>query len=285
MTRLPISLTRMARQYGIAAVIGILYGCGGDSTTEQAVAPTPAPTPVAPVPSPVTPTPTLVVKGSASKTQTAAAPSFGSRMLAWVLPRSAHAQTSPAGSPTSMRMKFHALLISPNADCSGPYTEVQRYATVREFDLATNPTLFEGSPPAGTYRCIIFETDDSLGVIPDAAAQAAFPGKCAVGTLYTNDLYRAPDRDFKTQTGALIVARGSRTSPVVDRIYLFASRDPAAANARTGGPSDNQTLMLKTDLIVPGATTLYFDATGGIVGGTDSGAPYCVVERVEIGVR
>lgn len=265
------SLSRAAAAPALAALAFALSACGGGSDASA----------------PPASGPTLVVKGSASRSATAAAPTWGDRLLARLGPRPAHAQTPPAtaGSPTSMQMRFYALLVSANADCSGPYTTVQAFDPPREVDLVANPTLFEGSPPAGTYRCIIFEADDILAVRPDAAAQAAFPGRCLAATTHQTDLYRAPDADYRRPDGTPIIAAGTRAAPVRQRVYYFATTDRAAATARAAGPSATQTLPLASPLIVPTQTTLYFDATNGLLGGVEDGVSFCVVESGVLGFR
>lgn len=255
-----------------AAAVGLgvsLTGCGGSDD-----APPPPP-----------PGPSLVVKGSASRTATAAAPAWHERLLAWLAPRSAQAQAVTAGSPTSMVLRFYSLQISANADCSGPYTTVQTFDPPRDFDLVTNPTLFEGSPAAGTYRCMIFEVDDILRIRADAAAQAAFPGRCAAGSTHSTDLYRAPANDFRRPDGSVITAAGTRAAPIAQRVFMFATTDRAAANARAGGPSSNQSVPLSRPLIVPTQTTLYWDVTNGLLGGVEDGVSFCVVEAGELGFR
>jgi hypothetical protein len=195
---------------------------------------------------------TLVVTGSTSSVATAAAPAWRERLLAWLLPGAAHAAAVTAGSP-------------------------------REFNLFDAPTLFAGTPAAGTYRCLIFEADDLKTIVPDAAAQTAFPAHCRVGTEYTTDLYRAPDNDFRRLDGSVITARGSRAGPVRDRVFFYASTNHAAVTAR--GPSLRQTLTLTAPLVVPGRTTLYVDATNGLLGDVEDGIGFCVVEAGVMGFR
>lgn len=228
--------------------------------------------------------PTLVVKGSASAVATVSA-SWWQRLLALAGLGAVHADVTTAGSPTVLKMRFHALRLSANADCSAPYLTVQVFDPPREFDLVAAPTLFEGSPPPGTYRCIVFEADDHLAVVPDAVAQAAFPGRCRAGVEHVTDLYRSGDPPFRDLAGATIAARGSRGAPVVDRVHFFATTDPAAAQARSGGPAATQTLPLTSALVVPGRTTLYVDATDGLLGDTEDGVDYCVVEAGRMGFR
>jgi hypothetical protein len=265
---------RLFRAAALAGALSVtLVACGGGDD------PAPAPPPPA--------GPSLVVKGSASRTATAAAPGLVQRLFAWLAPRSAHAQASPTGSPTSMKLRFYSLQISPNADCSGPYTVVQTFDPPRELNLFDNPTLFEGSPAGGTYRCVIFEADDLLKIVPDAVARAAFL-QCRTlppGSEYTTDLYRAPNNDFRRPDGSVIVAAGTRAAPVANRVFFYASTDRAAANARSGGPSVNQTVPLASPLVVPGQTTFYLDATNGVLGGVDDGTGFCVVEAGVMGFR
>jgi hypothetical protein len=225
---------------------------------------------------------TLVVTGSTSSVATAAAPAWRERLLAWLLPGAAHAAPVTAGSPTVLRLRFHSLWISPYTDCREP-TVVQTYDPPREFNLFDAPTLFAGTPAAGTYHCLIFEADDLKTIVPDAAAQTAFPAHCRVGTEYTTDLYRAPDNDFRRLDGSVITARGSRAVPVRDRVYFYASTDRAAVTAR--GPSIHQTLPLTAPLVVPGRTTLYVDATNGLLGDVEDGIGFCAVEGGVMGFR
>ncbi len=267
---LAAEIHRVARAAALGGVLAVaLAACGGGSDS-----PPPA-------------GPSLTVKGSASRTATAAAPSWYQRLFAWLAPRSAHAQAGPTGSPTSMKLRFYSLQISQNADCSGPYTVVQTFDPPREVNLFDNPTLFEGSPAAGTYRCLIFEADDLLKIVPDAVARAAFP-QCRTlppGSEYTTDLYRAPDNDFRRPDGSVITAAGTRAAPVANRVFFFATTNPGAATGRSNGPSPNQTVPLASPLVVPGQTTFYLDATNGVLGGVDDGTGFCVVEAGVMGFR
>ncbi|MCX8004603.1 MAG: hypothetical protein N2688_06550, partial [Burkholderiaceae bacterium] len=126
----------------LLAASAVLTACGGGDSASSATAGGSA----------------LVVKGSMSSTARAAASTpWWQRAIAWIAPRAAQAQVATAGSPVSMVLTLHSLQISANADCTGPYVTVQTFSPAREVDLASNPTLFEGSPPAGAYRCLIFE--------------------------------------------------------------------------------------------------------------------------------
>lgn len=254
----------------LVSAVALLAACGGGSDS-----PPPAP-----------PAPTFVVKGSASKTQTADwQQRLVERLLAAIAPRAAQAQAATAGSPTSLKARLFALYLSRNADCSAPFVVSDYGTSPREVDLYTSPTLFEAIPPDGTYPCVIFKLSDQLRMTPDAAAAAAFPGRCVAGVETTTDTYRAPDTDLRDLTGTPIVARGSRAAPVEDIAYFFATTNVAAATGRPGGPSPNQTGQLASPMIVPGQTTLYLDFTNGVLGGVEMGVTYCVAEEGQIGFR
>lgn len=105
------------------------------------------------------------------------------------------------------------------------------------------------------------------------------------GVETTTDVYRAPDTDFRDLAGAAIPARGTRAVPVADIVYFFATTHGAAATGRAGGPSATQVLPLATPMIVPGQTTLYVDATNGMLGDVEDGVSYCVAEAGKIGFR
>lgn len=229
----------------------------------------------------------LVVKGSASSGRTVgAAPTWHQRLLAWVMPRSAQAAPPPAGSPVSMVLTFHSLHVSVNADCTDPYVLVQRFDLPRSFDLVDNPTLFAGSPPPGTYRCVIFEMDDILTIRPDAEAATTFPGQCEEGRDHVTDLYRAPDNDYRNLAGDPINAVGTRAAPGRQRVFTFASYNLAVkARVDSCRPSEHQSVLLSSPLVVPTQTTLYLDATNGVLGDVEDGVPFCVVERGQFGFR
>ena len=237
--------------------------------------------------SPTANAPKLVIIGSASQTAVESAtrqtelPSW----IAWFAPRVAHAQGPTSGSPTALKMSFYTLYLSTNADCTSPVLARDYGSTPTEVNLYTNPTLFSADPPNGTYNCVIFKATDLIKITPDAAAGAAWPGRCATGVEATTDLYRAPDTDFRDLAGATVAARGTRGAPVADVVYFFATTNPAALASRVGAPSVNQTVPLTAPLVVPGRMTLYVDATNGLLGALDGTTPYCAMENGTMGFR
>lgn len=231
---------------------------------------------------------TLVITVSASRTALMPQQSWWRSVRELFAPRTLHAYLQPtAGSPTVLRQRFFAVHVGASADCTG-LIEVARFPSGLMLDLVEEPTLIEADLDEDTYRCVVFELEDQLSIIPDAVAEAAFPGRCTAGVESVTDLHRADDDDdlYRDLSGTPIPGRGSRASPVADRIFLFASTSPMAATSRSNGPTANQTVQLGGALTVPGQTTFYVDATDGVLGDVDTdGTPYCVVEAGALGFR
>lgn len=257
----------IARSLGVFVLAGVAAGCGSDD-------------PAGPAES------TLVINVSSSRTATAPQVSWWRAIVDQFAPQTLYAaMQTTAGSPTAMRMRFFSVHIGASPDCTG-LTEVGRFPGGMVANLVEEPTLIEADVDDGTYRCLVIEVEDQLAIFPDAVAAAAFPGRCTAGAESVTDLYRAGDEVvYRDLGGAAIPGRGSRASPVADRIFVFASTTPSAASSRTNGPTADQTVLLSGALTVPGQTTLYIDATDGLLGDIDDGTPYCVVEGGQLGFR
>jgi len=83
----------------------------------------------------------------------------------------------PAGSLT---IKLYSLYISTNADCSSPQLVQDLGAAGVNKDFMTNPVLFEGTPTAGTYQCVMMKMSDVLNMKPGAAV--VLPGQIILAT-------------------------------------------------------------------------------------------------------
>jgi hypothetical protein len=156
------------------------------------------------------------------------------------------------GDPSAVKIGVYAFYLSQNEDCSAPVLVANNGTTPVVKDFAQNPVLFTGTPDAGTYKCVILRMSD---VITFQSAVAST--NCATHTDYTMDIYRAPDADFLDVNGSPIVATGTDVSPSDDKVYIFASINPAAVTAR--GMSPHQTLTLTGTLTVPGTGTFYWN--------------------------
>jgi hypothetical protein len=153
---------------------------------------------------------------------------------------------------------MYTLYVSPNTDCSAAI-QVQDYgATPLVQDMLAGPTLFSATTVPGTYRCVAFRMSDVIHVSP-----ATTFGNCIAGTDYALDIYRLGETDWKDIDLNPIIGSGDRTMPVDDHVTIVITEDTLAAVARGFAPT--QVLLLTSDLVVPGSSTLYWDATGTMV--------------------
>lgn len=220
-------------------------------------------------------TDSLLVKGSASS----------SASSKWSIRAGEDAVTY--GSPTSVRMTFYSMYVSPNADCSSPI-QVADFGEGTEFELFDNPTLVEANVADGTYRCIIMEASDILTFKPDQAAADAVPGICDTNTDYTFDAYRTgePETDqWLDVDGQVVVSHGTVGAPVADRFTVFASTDPTAATAAGVPIYSGQAFELLGELVVPGQTTFFVDPSDRVSAPDIGGGPKCWLEGFQVGFR
>ena len=160
----------------------------------------------------------------------------------------------PAGSLT---IKLYSLYVSANTDCSGPQLVQDLGSAGLDKDFMTNPILFEGSPAAGTYQCVMLKMSDVLNMMP-----ATTFGGCVAGTNYAGDIYRAGDSSWVDVNLNRVAGTGTDSLPADDHVTIFMTRDTAAALAR--GISANQLVQLQSSLIVPGQTTFRMDASSAV---------------------
>lgn len=189
------------------------------------------------------------------------------------------------GSPSALELSVYGLWISANEDCSDP-VEVENDVSATTYDLVSGPTLFSGSPTAGTYPCIIIKMDDILTFTVDSEAVSLNPACESTTTEHQHDIYRADSDDtpWLDIEGNDITGTGSGTSPSRDTVYTFASTNPSAIPSTTAVP--NQIIELDNPLIVPGQMTFVFDMQDGIDTQTDeSNNEYCVVEEGSMSFR
>jgi hypothetical protein len=162
------------------------------------------------------------------------------------------------GAAGSLTIRLYALYISPNADCSAPVLVQQLGSAGEDKDFIQNPVLFEGTPPSGTYPCVMFRMSDVLRMKP-----ASTFGACVTGAEYSGDIYRDGETDWKDPFLNPIIGSGTDEVPVDDRVTIFMTRNPEAAMAR--GISSNQLVPLISDLIVPGQSAINLDASQSVV--------------------
>jgi hypothetical protein len=203
----------------------------------------------------LSPTYTLTVMGSGSATATSLNLSrVGSSILAGA------SSGSPAGSPTSLTVSVSTVYLGTNADCTGLVAQDDYGSTPKNFDLFSTPTLFNGSPDAGSYSCVAIKFGSVVNSEVDSVATAAFGGVCASGTSYATELY--PSADSPPWVDVL----GKAITPVNTQITFFASVNPDAAKNGALKISARQISTLNGPFTTPGTLTFYIDGSNGIIG-------------------
>jgi hypothetical protein len=192
------------------------------------------------------------------------------------------------GSPTSFTMTLYQAWISANTDCSSPVLIEDHGAAGTVVNLSTSPTLFSGTPAAGSYPCLIIVASDNLKFTVNPTAVAAHVGCIDTTTINTHDTYRDGEPDdgaWIDLDGNPIDATGSRAAPGADKVTTFATTDTASVVAGIGStPAHmNQVLLLTSPLVVPGSVTLRQNWTDGIDNENDAGIDYCTLEDGSMG--
>jgi hypothetical protein len=193
--------------------------------------------------------------------------------------RASLAAVTPFGSPTSTRQVFYKGWVSTSDDCSDPVLLDDLGASGKEIEFFDDPVIFEGSPPDGTYECVIVQVSDTMRIKPDQVAQDAFPGVCAVGTAYDVDTFKTGDPD-RAQLGSadLQVGEGTPDAPVPQAVTIFISTDPTKLAATV---ADSQKVQLLAPMVVPGQTTFFSDFSDRVADNDG----HCWLEKGEVGFR
>lgn len=190
-------------------------------------------------------------------------------------------QVTMGGSPTSLRSRMYAAWVSPNQDCSDPVLLEDHGSAGQEFDLFDNPTLFTGSPPDGTYPCLIVHQDDTVYFRVDSEAVATNEGCEDTTTEYWFDSLRTDtgtEMTCRDLDGNLLTTTGTRTTAGVDQVYFYITTavDEATQNCE---------IPLDGEMIVPGQTTFYWDGDGKIANLVVDTENICSLERPLNGFR
>lgn len=238
---------------------------------------------------PAAPAPTFSLKGSTSKTVTA----FNLRRQLWdfLAPKSAFSGNNFSGIlhgiPSNVRVKMYAVYLSLSADCSSPVL-VQDYGAGIVKNLTNGETLFTGSPPDGSYKCMIMKISDqitfNIAQTDVTWWQANYSGSaCSSATTdYVFDAYRddgSTTTPWVDLSGVAVAAHGTNAAPVEDVMYMFLTTSPVDAKANgvdvyMTGQAIQMTLAAGvTGVPVPGTGTFYYDFSAPASGGTVSGDP------------
>ena len=192
------------------------------------------------------------------------------------------------GSPTSFKMTLYQAWVSANTDCSSPVLVQDHGAAGSQVDLSTSPTLFSGTPAAGSYPCLIIVASDNLKFRVDTVAVTAHAGCTDTATEFIHDTYRDGESDdgaWVDSNGNPIDATGSGAAPGDDKVTFFATTDTTTVVAGPGSTPVhmNQTVLLTSALVVPGTVVLRQNWTDGIDNSNDGGMDFCVLEEGSMG--
>jgi len=169
---------------------------------------------------------------------------------------------------SSLKLQVHAVMLSTSPQCTSPITVFSNTAPT-EVDFLAAPTLGTGSPPDGTYECVIIKMSDLIKFTPSATA-----GLCNAGTQYIADVCRS-DNGGMTQApdavGAPSACNGTDAAPMADAVYLYLTTNPSAGSGGntfmqpTGAGSTNG-LNLTSPLVIAGIAKSKFvvNATGKV---------------------
>jgi hypothetical protein len=192
-------------------------------------------------------------------------------------PRSGHTlgPGQIAGNPASLQVGTYALYISTNGDCSNA-TLVEDYgAQAKVKDFVQNPTLFTGSPPTGSYRCIGVKMSDVLSVRP-----ATTFGSCDSTVTYPESIYNLDNTSltdssnyFRDIDGKAIVPLGTNANPIAEPVLIVFTLDTTAAYQR--GFTHGQVIVLGAPLMVPSTETFVWGGNGSVL--SDSASATCNV--------
>ena len=216
----------------------------------------------------------LTVRGSMASGTTASRLHFASSVLS-------SKGTGPLGpgqmlgNPGSLQINMYTLYISQSADCSNPLT-VQDYGSspvAKDFVLA--PTLFTGSPAAGSYNCIAVKMSDLLQMRP-----ATTFGACDSTVTYPESIYNTNNtnpadtasfmRDINLQP---IAPLGTNSNPTAEPVLILFTMDTAAAYTR--GFTHGQVIPLGAALTVPSTATFVWGGANTVL--SDSASATCNV--------
>jgi hypothetical protein len=180
-----------------------------------------------------------------------------------------------AGDPASLQIGTYALYISANNDCSNA-TLVEDYgATAVLKDFVQNPTLFTGSPGAGSYGCVGVKMSNVLSVRPSTTF-----GYCDSTLTYPQTIYNLDNTSLQDSSAYFrdidlhyIVPVGTNANPVAEPVLIVFTLDTAAAVQR--GFNRGQVIALGAPLVVPGIQTFSWGGTGSVI--SDSTSATCDV--------
>lgn len=171
---------------------------------------------------------------------------------------------------SSLKLKVYSVMVSTSPLCTSPVT-VFSSSVPTEVDFLASPTLGSGSPPDGTYHCVIIKMSDNIKFKPTASS-----GSCSAGTEYTADVCRS-DNGGTTRApdagGAASNCTGTDASASPDIVYLYLTTNTTAGSGgntflQPTSSSSTNGINLTSPLVISGRATSKFvvNATGKVDG-------------------
>ena len=162
-------------------------------------------------------------------------------------------------SPTSVTGKFYKAWLSLNEDCSSPVLVADHGSNPPSVDIAGNIQLFTGTPPAGTYHCLIIKVSDTGSFKPNQASENLFPGVCTAGQTYWTDNFRSGQEQYwDMESNTQVDGQGTKTNPVEQVVYYFATTNRSAAIAYVGHQAQVGVLLSPVQITGGAVTNAYF---------------------------
>jgi len=179
------------------------------------------------------------------------------------------------GNPGSLQISMYTLYISQSADCSNPVIVQDYGSSPVAKDIVLAPTLFAGSPPAGSYNCIGVKMSDLLHMRPSTSF-----GVCDSTVTYPESIYNTNNTN-PTDTAAFmrdinlqpIAPLGTNASPIAEPVLILFTMDTTAAYAR--GFTQGQVIKLGAALTVPSTATFVWGGNNTVL--SDSASATCNV--------
>jgi len=179
------------------------------------------------------------------------------------------------GNPGSLQIDMYTLYISKSADCSNPVVVQDYGSSPVAKDIVLAPTLFAGSPAAGSYTCIGVKMSDLLHMRP-----ATTFGVCDSTVTYPESIYNTNNtnpadtasfmRDINLQP---IAPLGTNANPTAEPVLILFTMDTAAAYTR--GFTHGQVIPLGAALTVPSTATFVWGGANTVL--SDSASATCNV--------
>jgi hypothetical protein len=159
------------------------------------------------------------------------------------------------GSPTYLTVKLYTVWLSAQADCTNLIVLQDYGVSGQAFDMFAKPMLGSGSPPDGTYNCMVVKQSDTSDFKP-----AISYGNCTAGSTYSYDIARTASSGTDQWVDQNM--NNITTTDGEDIVYTFMTTDASKVTAR--GASTQQVVTLTTPMVSPGQVTMVLEFTNQV---------------------